>query len=284
MAIKSTKVVFIPKGSNSKIVSYLSSKNFSLSVIDKYMINFLGYAQAGWVNVNATKLTRGDFLYKITHSKAALKEIKLIPGETKEIFFKDVAKKLKISYKKLMIEYNNQTKIKDGVILPESYNLPIGMREHHLIRYLISYSTNIHKRLSKKVFGEFLWQRWKKYIIIASIIQKESVNNEEMPIVSSVIHNRLKKGMKLQMDGTLNYGLNSHKKVTPYMIRNDTSRYNTYKYKGLPKEPICAISIDALKAAIKPATTKYLYFVRSKKTGTHLFTSSYAQHIRNFKK
>ncbi len=82
-----------------------------------------------------------------------------------------------------------------------------------------------------KVFGEFDLNKWKKYIIIASIIQKESANKKEMPIISSVIVNRLKKDMKLQMDGTLNYGLNSHKKVTPNMIRNDTSTYNTYKTK-----------------------------------------------------
>lgn len=105
-----------------------------------------------------------------------------------------------------------------------------------------------------------------------------------MPIISSVIRNRLKKGMKLQMDGTLNYGKYSHEKVTPQRIRSDNSSYNTYKFSGIPKEAVCNVSFEAIKAAIFPAKTEYLYFVRDKKTNKHIFTSTLKEHnkaIRN---
>jgi UPF0755 protein len=83
------------------------------------------------------------------------------------------------------------------------------------------------------------------------------------------------------MDGTLNYGLNSHKKVTPKMIKDDNSIYNTYKVPALPKYPIASVSISALKAALHPAKTDYLYFVRVK-DGVHKFTKSYKEHIKHF--
>ena len=78
-----------------------------------------------------------------------------------------------------------------------------------------------------------------------------------MPIVSSVIHNRLKKGMKLQMDGTLNYGIYSNEVVTAERIRDDNTTYNTYKVVGLPTDPVCAVSLEAIKAAIFPVKSDY---------------------------
>ena len=84
--------------------------------------------------------------------------------------------------------------------------------------------------------------------------------------------------MKLQMDGTLNYGIYSHIKITPQRIREDESFYNTYKFEGLPKEAVCNVSLNAIRAAIFPAKTEYLYFVRDKNTGLHVFTTNLEAH------
>ena len=102
-----------------------------------------------------------------------------------------------------------------------------------------------------------------------------------MPIVSSVIHNRLRSGMKLQMDGTLNYGEYSNVKVTAQRIKDDESPYNTYKVVGLPKDPVCAVSLEAIKAAIFPVKSDYLYFVRENKTGLHKFAVTFEAHQAN---
>jgi UPF0755 protein len=90
--------------------------------------------------------------------------------------------------------------------------------------------------------------------------------------------------MPLQMDGTLNYGKYSHEKITPYRLKNDKSSYNTYINTGLPKHPICSVSLNSIKAAIFPAKSDYLYFMRNKKTGTHDFTKSYKTHLNNINK
>ena len=87
--------------------------------------------------------------------------------------------------------------------------------------------------------------------------------------------------MKLQMDGTLNYSKYSHIKVTPHMIKNDESSYNTYKFKGLPSDPICAIEFESIKAAIFPVKSDYLYFMKSSDGTKHNFSSSYRIHKRN---
>ena len=102
-----------------------------------------------------------------------------------------------------------------------------------------------------------------------------------MPLVSAVIHNRLRSKMRLQMDGALNYGKYSHVKVTPAMIRNDTTSYNTYRYDGIPQSPAGSVSFKAIQAAIFPANVDYLYFVRNKQ-GVHSFSKTYQEHLNNF--
>jgi len=282
--MKSTHVVYIPKGSVSQIISYLDEKNFNLSTnIDKYLLFIIGKPQSGWINIGENNLSRGDFLYKLTTSKAALQKLTLIPGETIDVFLYNVSKDFSLSYDKLMNYYLRLSHLRDGLIVPETYNIPMGIGEKHLIHYLILYAWQYHKKMSNKIFGNFDKKSWIRYLTIASIIQKEAANNKEMKFVSSVIYNRLKKRMKLQMDGTLNYGKFSHIKVTPQRIKEDKTKYNTYKFKGLPLAPVCSLSKEAIIAAIFPKKTNYLYFVKSKK-GVHVFSKTYSNHIKNIKK
>ncbi|EPJ2016967.1 endolytic transglycosylase MltG [Campylobacter lari] len=284
LPIKTNSVVFIPQGSVSKIITQLDKNNYKMSGIDKYTLYLLGHPQSGWINIGTKELNRAEFLHKLTVAKAALETITLIPGETTEIFFEELAPKLNLNAKTLMQEFYKQSPFKEGMLFPETYKIPKGITEELLVKYLLAYSANEFKKLSYKIFREYNEKKWHEYIIIASIIQKEAASNEEMSIVSSVIRNRLRKGMKLQMDGTLNYGKYSHEKITPQRIRSDNSSYNTYKFNGIPKEAVCNVSFEAIKAAIFPAKTEYLYFVRDKKTNKHIFTSTLKDHnkaIRN---
>ena len=229
-------------------------------------------------------MAKFEFLYRITTSKAALKKVTLIPGETYYFFLQNLAKTLNISTIKLFETYALLAYKKDGNIIADTYYLPLGMNEVQLIKYLLNITENKYQKLSKKIFGEYNQKNWYKYITIASIIQKESASKNEMALISSVIYNRLKKNMKLQMDGTLNYSKYSHTKITPSMIKNDQTTYNTYKYRGLPSDPVCAIEIEAIKAAIFPVKTNYLYFMKSIDGTKHNFASSYKKHIKNIRK
>lgn len=282
--INSSKVVYIPKGSVSQIISYLQENNFAISKkVDKYLLYFIGQPQYGWIDIGSTELTRADFFYKLSHAKAAIKILTLIPGETTAIFLENCAKEFNLSYEKLYNLFDKISPYKEGLLIPDTYNIPMGISEKHLIYYLVNESEKRQKENSYKIFGEYRQSRWYKYLIVASIIQKESANKNEMPIVSSVIYNRLKKNMRLQMDGALNYGLYSHKKVTPQRIKEDKTKYNTYKWAGLPDDPVCNVGMDAIAAAIFPKKTNYLYFVKNKE-GVHSFSETFSQHKMNVKK
>jgi UPF0755 protein len=282
--VQTKRVIFIPKGSTSHIVSYLDKNNFDLNILDIIALKTLGYPQSGWIDLKSTNMSKYDFLYKVTTSKAALKKVTLTPGETYYFFLQDLADTLHISKNRLFMEYQRLAYKKDGNIIADTYFLPIGMEETQLIEYLFSLTEKKYKRLSQKIFGEYNKKNWYKYVTVASIIQKESANIEEMPLIASVIYNRIKKNMKLQMDGSLNYGKFSHTKVTPDMIKNDETSYNTYKYRGFPNDPVCAIEFDAIKAALFPSKTEYLYFVKNTNGDAHQFSHSYNQHIQNIKK
>ena len=283
MPVKTTRTLLVPQGSITHIISQLTQKGYALSPIDKYILVFMGQPQSGWVDIGETDLNRIDFLYKLTTAKAKMEEITLIPGETTEIFLSSVAADMKLDQDKLNKYYKTLSDYPEAGIYADTYYVPYGINEKHLMHFLLSSSEKKYEEISNKIYGTYNKKKWLNTLIIASIIQKEAANTQEMPLVSSVIYNRLKKGMHLQMDGTLNYGKYSHIKITPERIKNDTSRFNTYKYKGLPHSPIGAVSFDAIIAAIKPAKTNYLYFMKNAQ-GVHDFTNTYKEHRRNIKK
>ncbi len=280
--VRFSRIVYLPAGSVASIIAYLKRGGMDLNILDRYLIKFYGYPQKGWIDLGSEKLIKGDLLYLLTHSKAAMVEVTLIPGETVEIFFRDLKSTLNLDKKKLVEAYKRYAPFPDGVIFPDTYYIPIGISEEDLVGYLVRHSMARHEYLAKKFFGTYNRNRWFRYVTIASIIQKEAADKDEMPLVSSVIYNRLRKKMPLQMDGALNYGSFSHKRVTKRRIRSDRSKLNTYKHYGIPPYPSGSVSPDALKAAIKPAKSDYLYFVRGK-NGKHIFTKSYKSHLKAIK-
>lgn len=117
-------------------------------------------------------------------------------------------------------------------------------------------------------------------ITLASIVEKEAKLPEERPLVASVFINRIKKGMKLQSCATVEYILGFSKpKLTEKDLQID-SPYNTYLYSGLPPGPICNPGRDSILAALKPAKTKYLYFVLVGENGKHYFAETYSEFLK----
>lgn len=117
-----------------------------------------------------------------------------------------------------------------------------------------------------------------KIVTIASLIEKETAFPPERPLVSAVIHNRLRKGMKLEFDPTVIYALGE--KFDGNIRKKDLSfpsPYNTYVVSGLPPGPIAAPGLDSIRAALEPADVNYLYFV-SNGDGVHVFSSTYGDH------
>ena len=281
--INTKKTIYVPKGSVSNIITQMAKNGYMLNKIDKYILALMGNPQYGWITISQTDINRIDFLHQLVIGKAKMKKITLIPGETTDIFIKYLSKELNLSYSKLIYYLKIFSPYKESGVYADTYSVPLGINEKDLIIFLTSQTNKKYKELSNKIYGRYTIKKWNYIMTVASIIQKEAGSIKEMPLVASVIYNRLKKNMRLQMDGTLNYGKYSHIKVTPKRIKTDKSRFNTYKHKGLPPYPICAISIDAIKASIKPAKTNYLYFMKNSQ-GEHDFSSTYTKHRENIRR
>jgi len=152
----------------------------------------------------------------------------------------------------------------------------------------------------KEIVDVFLKEFYKKYapvvkktdillpyqvMIVASLVEKETSLQEEKPIIAGIIINRLKKGMKLQIDPTVIYALKLAGQWKGNLTKKNmkiNSPYNTYLYKGLPPTPISTFSIESLEAVINFAETDFLYFY-SKDGKSHTFSKTYLQHKKNIK-
>ncbi len=284
LPITTERVLSIPQGATTdSIITQLHKNGYDIGFIDRIILTKMGKLRPGEVRYKTETVNRIDFLYKLTKAQIPLLKITLIPGETSEMFFEQIAQQVDINQTKILEAYQAQAKYPEAAIFADTYLVPKKMNEAKLVRFLLKSSERKYATLAKEAYGDYNQTQWHKVLTIASIIQKEAANNQEMPLVSSVIYNRLQKNMRLQMDGTLNYGKYSHIKVTPERIKTDVSSFNTYKYKGLPDSPIGAVGSAAIKAAITPAKTNYLYFMRNK-DGVHDFTDSFKKHRKNIRK
>ena len=173
----------------------------------------------------------------------------------------------------------------EGFLYPKTYNLAgKEVTADAVIRLMLSqYETelgNIDTESARKKLAE----RYNSLNVpdydllkIASIIEKESIAEEDRDKVSSVFYNRLNTGMNLQSDATMGYVTGGA--VTTEDLQAD-SPYNTYLYGGLPPTPICSPSMWALEAAMNPADTNYLFFfiIEDGNYSNHTFTETYEEH------
>lgn len=164
----------------------------------------------------------------------------------------------------------------EGYLFPETYLFAPGIDEQALLRMMVGqFRNHIDDGLlqSAQAVGLNLHQ----LVTLASIIEKETGVAEEMPLISSVFHNRLQRMIPLQTDPTVIYGIeNFDGNITRKHLETPTP-YNTYLMRGLPPGPIANPGLTALTAAAHPATTKYLYFV-ARGDGTHQFSSTLQEH------
>ena len=168
----------------------------------------------------------------------------------------------------------------EGYLFPDTYLFARGVPLDVVIgamveRYRIAWTTERRARLEELDMSE------NELVTLASIIQAEARQVEEMPTISAVYHNRLRLGYRLEADPTVLYALGGHRERLLYAAMDSVADhpYNTYTHRGLPPGPIAAPGEAAIQAALYPADVSFLYFV-ARPDGSHIFTNSLEEHNR----
>ncbi|MEU2549563.1 endolytic transglycosylase MltG [Streptomyces roseolus] len=168
----------------------------------------------------------------------------------------------------------------EGYLFPATYPLPEGTTAEGLLRSMVA---TAGRRFGTPATAEAARAQGltaRQALIVASIVQAEADTPEDMAKVARVVHNRLARGMPLQMDSTLNYALDRSTVDTTVEDTRNTSPYNTYAHKGLPPAPIGNPGEQAMAAALRPPAGDWLYFV-TVAPGDTRFTADYATHQAN---
>ena len=220
-------------------------------------------------------------------------KVTIPPGLRKEETSNILAKNLNWTdkQKKNFLAYTSQTyNYLEGVYYPETYLIPVNEDPKKTFERIISKFNENFSSLQK----EFAKQNfpWLKALTLASLVQREAANKDEMPLVAGILLNRIDARMHLGVDATVQYvrgDKNANIKnatTTAYWApisiadKKINSKYNTYKYIGLPPHPIASPSLDAIKAVLNPASTSCLYYLHDKNGIIHCSTT-YQEHLEN---
>lgn len=172
----------------------------------------------------------------------------------------------------------------EGALLPETYHFSYGDDRAKLVERMRRSMDEALAELWPKRSPDLPVATPQQALVLASLVEKETGKPEERRLVASVFVNRLKRGMKLQSDPTVIYGLTQGRgPLDRALTRADldsATPWNTYRIDGLPPTPIANPGRAALEAALQPAATRYLYFVADG-SGGHAFAETLEQHNRN---
>ncbi|MEW6278674.1 MAG: endolytic transglycosylase MltG [Candidatus Eremiobacterota bacterium] len=167
----------------------------------------------------------------------------------------------------------------EGYLFPDTYEVAWEADERAIIGQMLARFREV---------ATPMWEQHRKKstldlnrtVILASLVEREASVPGERPLIAGVYLNRLKKGMLLQCDATIQYALGQPKKVLTYADLELESPYNTYKHPDLPPGPIANPGRASLEAAMNPEPSQYLFYVRNdvKNDGSHVFSRDYAEH------
>ncbi len=186
------------------------------------------------------------------------------------------------------LDYIPEGATTEGYLLPMQYIFPRGIRADELVRTLVQ---NFGLYLTPDLRAGFASQNLSIYdaVVLASIVEREAVVEDEMPAIAAVFLNRLKVGMKLDTDPSVQYAIGWNPIQNTWWTNplsladlQVDSPFNTYVYSGLPPAPISNPSLAALRAVAFPEVSPYYYFrARCDGSGRHFFAETFEEHVNN---
>ncbi len=175
----------------------------------------------------------------------------------------------------------------EGFFYPDSYVLPRSITADQLVEVLVR-NFDLHVGTLREGFSQ-QGLSVSQAVILASLVQREAIHEDEQPVIASVFLNRLKAGMKLDADPTVQYALGYNPAeqtwwTNPLSLEDlqIDSPYNTYHHAGLPPAPIANPGLSALRAVAFPASTNYYFFrARCDGSGYHIFAETFEEQLQN---
>jgi len=240
--------------------------------------------RAGEYRLSAA-LAPGEMLRRIAAGEVATYEISIPEGFSAS----EIARRLEqrelcsardfqaaVSDPALMAQLGITATSLEGYLFPETYRLPKGLDAREIAAVFVSTFLRVWRELAPLAARRNLRQH--DVVTLASIVEKETGAAAERPLIASVFHNRLRRGMRLESDPTTIYGIPGFDgNLRRAHLEDSANPYNTYRIAGLPPGPISNPGRASLEAVLEPADTRYLYFV-SRNDGTHKFSASYREH------
>jgi UPF0755 protein len=291
--------VDVPHGASSRFVAYLLQKN---GVVRSSM-GFEIYArrhpkrtlQAGEYFFDHA-MTGKDVFWKLANGQVYQQPFTVREGET--MF--DIARELEAAKfmpagdflyaagdTALIRDLAPGAQTLEGFLFPATYELPRHPAASELTAEMVHKFKEQWKQIAPSVtagrMDESDRQAVARIVTLASLVERETPKPEERPLVAGAFENRLRKGMRLQCDPTVIYGMERLGQYNGTLTGKDLSfdsLYNTYEHGGLPPGPIGNPGEASLRAALHPAETDYLYFVANTQGG-HFFSATLAEHNKN---
>lgn len=169
--------------------------------------------------------------------------------------------------------YNNSL---EGYLFPKTYRVPEGATARDVISMMLAqFDREISAIDLSPAYARGM--SLQEIVIVASIIERETKVASERPIVASVIYNRLAKNMRLEIDATVEYVLPGNRFRLRYSDLEVDSPYNTYRNFGLTPGPISNPGLASIEAAVRPADTRYIYYVLTAPDGSHTFAETFEE-------
>ena len=168
----------------------------------------------------------------------------------------------------------------EGYLFPDTYNFLPETTPQEIVETLLA---NFEKKFTPAMRTHIAQYPYTLHqvVTLASIVEREVHKDTERPVVAGIFYNRLRAGMPLGSDATLDYIFGESKIKHSLEETQVDSPYNTYKHVGLPPGPIGNPGLSALRAAVYPAQTDYLYFLNNATTGKTVFSRTYDEHLAN---
>ncbi len=281
--------VTIPKGASLNEVGITLKNNNIIHNKQSFQlaVKILGYEKdipAGRFRIEKAS-TNYAIIDQLVNGKQLTKKVTIREGWTISMIAKELDEKLGIKThffedathnKNLLDKWGIQAKSFEGYLFPNTYQF----NENELPSDIINVMVQEYKRnLSDEMLVQMnqIKMSEQEVLTLASIIEGEAIYDKERAIISGVYHNRLKKGMRLQADPTIQYILEDGPRRLLNRDLKIVSPYNTYLNKGLPPGPINNPGIESIKAALFPTESDYLYFV-ARGDGYHTFSKTEKQH------